>query len=151
MDEVRGTGAHSVPRSGEKLSALRAGIRSLDEVIRFVWTEASAFVRLRPIIALLLIMAASAMTALGPVALKLVVDGFTGRAVSAVTLIGLYVLSQWVARTAGEIRGADLCAGRAPDVANLKRAAVCACHACCRCAFTSSVRRERSARRSTTG
>jgi ABC-type transport system involved in Fe-S cluster assembly fused permease/ATPase subunit len=58
---------------------------------------------------MLLIMAASAMTALGPVALKLVVDGFTGQGsgagISAVTLIGLYVLSQWLARTVGEIRG----------------------------------------------
>jgi ABC-type transport system involved in Fe-S cluster assembly fused permease/ATPase subunit len=74
-----------------------------------IWTDATTFVRARLIIALVLIMAASAMTALGPVALKLVVDGFTGQqkgpATSAVTLIALYVLSQWLARTVGEIRG----------------------------------------------
>jgi ABC-type transport system involved in Fe-S cluster assembly fused permease/ATPase subunit len=57
------------------------------------------------------------MTALGPVALKLIVDGFTGQrhlapgagslvsGLSIAALIGLYVLSQWLARTVGEIRG----------------------------------------------
>jgi len=91
------------------LQKVRNGMASLREVIALIWTDATGFVRLRLVVALLLIMAASAMTALGPVALKLVVDGFTGRAsavgISAVTLIGLYVLSQWLARTVGEIRG----------------------------------------------
>jgi ATP-binding cassette subfamily B protein len=48
------------------------------------------------------------LTALGPVALKLVVDRFTaqakGPAVSVAWLIGAYVLSQWLARSVGEIR-----------------------------------------------
>ena len=91
------------------LQKVRNGMASLREVIALIWTDATGFVRLRLVVALLLIMAASAMTALGPVALKLVVDGFTGQAgavgTSAVTLIGLYVLSQWLARTVGEIRG----------------------------------------------
>src|ERR1700730_7968147 len=91
------------------MQEFREGMASLREVIALIWTDATGFVRLRLVVALLLIMAASAMTALGPVALKLVVDGFTGRAsavgISAVTLIGLYVLSQWLARTVGEIRG----------------------------------------------
>jgi ABC-type transport system involved in Fe-S cluster assembly fused permease/ATPase subunit len=89
------------------MNRIRKGLTSLGEVIGLIWSEATAFVRLRLVIALLLIMAASAMTALGPVALKLVVDGFTGHGVgtSAVALIGLYVLSQWLARTVGEIRG----------------------------------------------
>ena len=91
------------------MEKLRKGMGSLREVIALIWTDATGFVRLRLVIALLLIMAASAMTALGPVALKLVVDGFTGQAsgvgTSAVTLIGLYVLSQWLARAVGEIRG----------------------------------------------
>lgn len=90
---------------------LRKAMASLREVIGLIWTDATPFVRFRLIAALLLIMAASAMTALGPVALKLIVDGFTGQAVNAaagveaITLIGLYVLSQWLARTVGEIRG----------------------------------------------
>jgi ABC-type transport system involved in Fe-S cluster assembly fused permease/ATPase subunit len=89
---------------------------SLREVIALIWTDANGFVRFRLVVALLLIMVASATTALGPVALKLVVDRFTGHSdtggivraavgLSVVALIGLYVLSQWLARTAGEIRG----------------------------------------------
>jgi ABC-type transport system involved in Fe-S cluster assembly fused permease/ATPase subunit len=84
-------------------------IGSLREVITLIWTDATGFVRARLITALVLIMAASATTALGPVALKLLVDGFTGQekgpATSAVTLIALYVFSQWLARTMGEVRG----------------------------------------------
>ena len=91
------------------MQKLRKGMASLREVISLIWTDANGFVRSRLVVALLLIMTASAMTALGPVALKLVVDGFTGHGsaagTSAVTLIGLYVLSQWLARTVGEIRG----------------------------------------------
>src|SRR3979411_1436336 len=91
------------------MQKLREGMASLREVIALIWTDATGFVRFRLVVAFLLIMAASAMTALGPVALKLVVDGFTGQGsgagISAVTLIGLYVLSQWLARTVGEIRG----------------------------------------------
>jgi ABC-type transport system involved in Fe-S cluster assembly fused permease/ATPase subunit len=91
------------------MQTLRKGTASLREVIALIWTDATGFVRFRLVVALLLIVVASAMTALGPVALKLVVDGFTGQAsgvgASAVTLIGLYVLSQWLARTVGEVRG----------------------------------------------
>jgi ABC-type transport system involved in Fe-S cluster assembly fused permease/ATPase subunit len=91
------------------MQRLRKGMASLREVIALIWTDATGFVRFRLVVALLLIIAASAMTALGPVALKFVVDGFTGQGtgagISAVTLIGLYVLSQWLARTVGEIRG----------------------------------------------
>ena len=87
----------------------RERMAGLREVIALIWTDATGFVRLRLVVALLLIMGASAMTALGPVALKLVVDGFTGQGsgagISAVALIALYVLSQWLARTVGEIRG----------------------------------------------
>src|SRR6266403_5604574 len=58
---------------------------------------------------MLLVVTASVLMALGPVALKLVVDGFTGQTkgapISPLLLIGLYVLSQWLARTVGEIRG----------------------------------------------
>jgi ATP-binding cassette subfamily B protein len=83
---------------------------SLAEVIALIWTDATGFVRFRLVVALLLIMVASATTALGPVALKLVVDGFTEQhgvalGLSVVVLIALYVLSQWLARTVGEVRG----------------------------------------------
>ncbi len=89
-----------------RLQATAAGLR---EVFSLVWTEASRFVKLRLVAALVLITTASALTALGPVALKLVVDGFTGQTkgptLSAALLIGLYVFSQWLARSVGEIRG----------------------------------------------
>jgi len=95
------------------IQTVRKSSAHLREVIALIWTDATGFVRFRLVVALLLIMIASATTALGPVALKLVVDAFTGhspRAVGAiglsvVILIGLYVLSQWLARTVGEIRG----------------------------------------------
>jgi ABC-type transport system involved in Fe-S cluster assembly fused permease/ATPase subunit len=97
----------------------RTGVASLREVLGVIWTDATGFVRVRLVVALGLIVVASAMTALGPVALKLVVDGFASAArltrstslavphtgASAALLIGLYVLSQWLARTVGEIRG----------------------------------------------
>ncbi|MBW4052318.1 MAG: ABC transporter ATP-binding protein/permease [Proteobacteria bacterium] len=58
---------------------------------------------------LLLVVAGAILTALGPVALKLLVDGYTGHrhvgAASALLLVALYALSQWLARIAGELRG----------------------------------------------
>ena len=85
------------------------GFGSLREVFYLVWTEASRFVKVRLIAVLALVVTASVLTALGPVALKLVVDGFTGQTkgtpISPLLLIGLYVLSQWLARAVGEIRG----------------------------------------------
>ena len=58
---------------------------------------------------LLLVVASSILTALGPVAIKLLVDGFTlhghGYVVSPILLVALYAVSQWLARIAGEARG----------------------------------------------
>jgi len=92
---------------------IRKSSAHLRQVIALIWTDATGYVRLRLAVALALIMVASATTALGPVALKLVVDQFTGHPAGAMgavglslaVLIGLYVLSQWLARTVGEIRG----------------------------------------------
>ncbi|HUI60646.1 MAG TPA: ATP-binding cassette domain-containing protein [Steroidobacteraceae bacterium] len=83
------------------------GLTGLRAVITLVWTDADTFVRLRLAAAVLLVIAASAITALGPVALKLVVDGFAsgGRGTHVSALIGLYVLTQWLARIVGESRG----------------------------------------------
>lgn len=93
----------------------RSGLNSLRAVLRLVWTDASRFVRFRLTAVLLLVIAAGILSALGPVALKLVVDDLTGQnhltgqshgpRASPLLLIGLYVLSQWLARTSGEIRG----------------------------------------------
>jgi ABC-type transport system involved in Fe-S cluster assembly fused permease/ATPase subunit len=82
---------------------------SLREVFHLVWTEASHFVKVRLGAVLALVVASSVLTALGPVALKLVVDGFTGQTTgkprSTLVLLGLYVLSQWLVRAVSEIRG----------------------------------------------
>ena len=90
-------------------SRLWSGLAGLREIFHLVWTEASRFVKVRLSVVLALVIIASVLTALGPVALKLVVDGFTGQtkgtSVSPLLLIGLYVLSQWLARAIGEIRG----------------------------------------------
>jgi ABC-type transport system involved in Fe-S cluster assembly fused permease/ATPase subunit len=84
------------------------GLRNLREVIALIWSEADRFVRIRLGAALLLTITASALAALGPVALKLVVDRFAGdmkaSAVPIGVLIASYVLSQWLARSVGEIR-----------------------------------------------
>lgn len=89
-------------RTNSRLGALR-------DVVRLVWSQTSRFVRLRLVAVLLLVITASVLTALGPIALKLVVDAFAGQAhgtpVSLVLLLGAYVLAQFLARAAGEIRG----------------------------------------------
>jgi ABC-type transport system involved in Fe-S cluster assembly fused permease/ATPase subunit len=54
------------------------------------------------------VIAISVLTALGPLALKGLVDGFTGRPrnpLSPSILVGAYVLSQFLARAVGEVRG----------------------------------------------
>ena len=81
----------------------------ISDVLCLLRREATPFIRLRIVTAILLVLAAAALTALGPVAIKLIVDGFTSRnhraGPSALLLVGLYVASQWLARAAGELRG----------------------------------------------
>jgi ABC-type transport system involved in Fe-S cluster assembly fused permease/ATPase subunit len=88
---------------------MRVGVGSLPELLRLIWSDATGFVKVRLAAVLSLVITASILTALGPIALKLVVDGFTGQTrgppVSPLLLIGLYVLSQWLARSIGELRG----------------------------------------------
>lgn len=71
--------------------------------------EATPFVKLRLAYVVLLVMAAAMLTALSPVLLKFLVDGFTGQghraSVSPALLVVLYVISQWLARAAGQVRG----------------------------------------------
>ncbi len=92
------------------LTSLRSPvIGNFREVVSLFWSEASNFVKVRLGLAVLLITVTSALTALGPVALKLVVDRFTTHAagswnVSLSVLIALYVGSQFFARSVGEIR-----------------------------------------------
>ncbi len=74
-----------------------------------IWSDADRFVKRRLAAVLLLVVTASVLTALGPLALKWLVDGFTdqaiGVALSPSILVGAYVLSQFLARAVGEVRG----------------------------------------------
>src|SRR5258708_18269202 len=81
---------------------------SVREIVGIIWGDADRFVRRRLSAVLLLVITASVLAALGPLALKWLVDGFTGQArnlLSPSMLVGAYVLSQFLARTVGEIRG----------------------------------------------
>ena len=83
---------------------------ALLEVVRLLWSQASRFVRVRLAAVLFLVVTASVLTALGPIALKLVVDALAGQSrggapASLVLLLGAYVLAQFLARAAGEVRG----------------------------------------------
>jgi len=88
---------------------LRTHYATIREVLSLVWSQASNFVKLRLLMSLLLLVVMSLMTALGPLALAHVVDSLsdkTGSPEWPVALMAvLYVLSQWFARSIGEIRG----------------------------------------------
>jgi len=81
---------------------------SLREVTRLFWSAASSYVRRRILLALLLVVISSAITALAPLVLKFVVDGFSGEptalGLSVFVLAGLYILGQWLGRVIGELR-----------------------------------------------
>jgi ABC-type transport system involved in Fe-S cluster assembly fused permease/ATPase subunit len=81
---------------------------ALRDIVQLVWLQAGRFVRVRLTTVLLLVITASILTALGPVALKLVVDALAGQApgtrVPLVLLLGAYALAQFLARAAGEIQ-----------------------------------------------
>ncbi len=89
-------------------SIISARLAIVREVVALIRGDIDRFVKRRLGGTLVLIVAASVLTALAPVAFKLIVDGFTGQAsgasVNAMYLILLYVLSQWLARALGELR-----------------------------------------------
>ena len=73
-----------------------------------LWRDADRFVRRRLAAVILPVVAASVLTALAPLVLKWLVDGFAGQARNALSpsiLVGAYVLSQFLAQTASEVRG----------------------------------------------
>src|SRR5688572_25736688 len=79
------------------------------EALQILWTEASGYARLRLGLALLLVTTAASLSALGPVALKMIVDDIGPHANSAAVGLGLliagYVASQWLSRAAADVRG----------------------------------------------
>jgi ATP-binding cassette subfamily B protein len=84
-----------------------SGASKFRDVLRMLAREATPFVKFRLAFVLMLVAAASIFTALGPVALKLIVDGLMGQhhySVSPFFLLTLYVISQWVTRAAGQAR-----------------------------------------------
>src|SRR5262245_3223548 len=82
--------------------------KSLREVTALIWTGATRFVKVRLALALLIVAASSIVTALGPVALKFVLDALTrqgkGTTVPLGVLLVLYVVSHWLARALTEVR-----------------------------------------------
>jgi ABC-type transport system involved in Fe-S cluster assembly fused permease/ATPase subunit len=88
---------------------LTLDVATLSELFSLIWRDATSFVRARLAGVLLLVISASILTAMGPLPLKLVVDGFAGgkriSAISPAGLVVLYVLSQFLARAAVEVRG----------------------------------------------
>lgn len=87
---------------------MRTSLSRLRETLVFLNREATPFVRWRLAWILLLVAVSATLTALGPVALKLLVDAFAGhgrgKIISPLMLVALYGLSQWLARVAGEVR-----------------------------------------------
>lgn len=97
---------HRYYRCRGVLAAVRA--LTLVQVTALIIREATPFVTCRLLAVLGLAFAIGVLTALSPVALKVVVDGFTansgGRGLSPLVIVSLYVLALWFARTGSEIR-----------------------------------------------
>jgi ATP-binding cassette subfamily B protein len=83
-------------------------LESVGAVLALIWGHTDRFVKARLIMAVSSLVLASVFTALGPVALKTLIDAVagdtTGTAVSISILVILYVLTQWLARGMGEVR-----------------------------------------------
>ena len=87
---------------------MRTGRSGLREILVLLNREATSFVRWRVAWLLLLVAVSAVLMALGPVALKLLVDGFTahdrGHPAPPILLVALYTVSQLLARVAIELR-----------------------------------------------
>src|SRR6266851_1043361 len=79
------------------------------DIYQVVWSDADRFVKAKLRIACALVVTASVLTALGPVPLKLIVDGFTskggGASAPPLALVLLFALSQFLVRALNELRG----------------------------------------------
>lgn len=77
------------------------------DVLQLLRREFTAYVRIRLVRVLLLVLLGAVMNALAPLALKWIVDGLAGQGhlgLPAGVLVGLYAFSQWLARSSGEVR-----------------------------------------------
>lgn len=90
-------------------SSVRSALESIRSLGAIIWSETNAFVKIRIAVVLILVVAAAVLTALGPVALKRLVDSFSEPAavagIGTYLLVTFYVLSQFLSRSAGELRG----------------------------------------------
>lgn len=86
----------------------RVNWTTIRSVTALIWAGATRFVKMRLALALAIVAATSIVTALAPVALKLVVDALTaqtgGVEVSLGLLLVMYIVSHWLARALGEMR-----------------------------------------------
>jgi ABC-type transport system involved in Fe-S cluster assembly fused permease/ATPase subunit len=83
-------------------------VAGLADIAVLIWAAGTPFVKRRVLTTLILIVLASAAAAIGPVALKVVVDRFVSHPEQhsvPVLLLCLYVLSQFTAHVITEIRG----------------------------------------------
>jgi len=87
---------------------LQGFIAGLRECRSLFWVDAGPFVRRRVAGIVLLVIVAAIVTALGPIALERVIDSFAasagGRSGAPLTLILLFVLSQFLVRGVGGVR-----------------------------------------------
>jgi ATP-binding cassette subfamily B protein len=83
-------------------------VQSARAAFALIWLHTDRFVKVRLLLAVSSLVLASVFTALGPLALKNVVDAIAGDGagtnVSVTVLVILYVLTQWLARGTGELR-----------------------------------------------
>lgn len=90
------------------MGAVRDALKSFRVASVFVWTRMDAAMKARLLLVLLLVVAASALTALTPIAMKWIVDAISrdaqGMATLAFVLIGAYVIGQWMMRVATVLR-----------------------------------------------
>ncbi|MFA6231839.1 MAG: ABC transporter transmembrane domain-containing protein [Rhodanobacter sp.] len=88
---------------------LRSNVSNLRETFLLAWSQMDAFVKLRLAMMVALVLASAALSAFAPVVMKWIVDGFTSTRTSPplswFTLVGVYVVTQWLTRTISESRG----------------------------------------------
>ena len=106
--QVPSAGQANRARTGSMRRHFKDRLQGLSAVFALIWLHTDEFVKTRLALAVSSLVLASVFTALGPVALKNVVDAIArdrpGTEVSITVLAILYVLTQWLARGAGELR-----------------------------------------------
>ncbi len=108
--DPKGGSRGSVPREDSPAGQTGPGRwGGLVEIAGILWSDADGFVKRRLAASVALVVLSSLASALGPLALKWLVDGFDGHGgvppLSVPWLVLAYVFSQCLVRMAGELRG----------------------------------------------